>query len=184
MQKIYLAFGSNLGDRLGYISAAICSLEKAGIKLLNVSSVYESEPYGFIEQSAFLNCVGSFEYRGTPEELLDTTMGIEQKLLRTREIHWGPRTIDIDVLLFGTMIYNSKRLTIPHYDMKNRSFVLVPLLEIAPDIVEPGTGISYSEYYKKLEASIGLKLIEPADTFYKKLKLGCLITSTKGGLYE
>jgi len=182
MKTVYLAFGSNLGDRTENIMFAVCSLKEKEIELLDISNLYESEPYGVVDQPAFLNCVGKFRYYGTPESLLDITMEVEKKLYRKRERRWGPRTIDIDILLFGTTGYKSDRLTIPHYDMKNRSFVLIPLLEIAPNILEPGTGIPYREYLKDMSGN-DLKLAKSSEAFLKELKITCIVSPLKGGYY-
>ncbi|OAA31802.1 hypothetical protein AT15_02950 [Kosmotoga arenicorallina S304] len=172
MKTVYLAFGSNLGDKVANIASAMCALEEKGVELLDISSLYETEPYGVTDQPAFLNCVGKYRYSGTPERLLDIVMQVEKKLHRKREIRWGPRTIDIDILLFGNEEYKSERLILPHYDMQNRSFVLVPLLEISPNISEPGTGIPYRKYLELLSQK-KLRQVKTPESLLEDFKNAC-----------
>lgn len=133
---LYLSLGSNIGDRANHLRDAIARLETTG-RVLSVSSFYETEPVDFTDQAWFLNCAVSLETTSTPTQLMAALLGIEQEMGRQRNQEKGPRTIDIDILLFGDEIVNSVELTIPHPAMHQRRFVLGPLAEIAPGIVHP-----------------------------------------------
>jgi 2-amino-4-hydroxy-6-hydroxymethyldihydropteridine diphosphokinase len=127
----YLALGSNLGDRAGILLRAIKKLhEQPGIRVVRVSSVYETEPVGYVEQEAFLNMVVAVETELSPDELLNTALSVERELGRVRTIRWGPRTIDVDLLLYGQASIQQENLIIPHPAMAERAFVLVPLLDV------------------------------------------------------
>ena len=133
-----LGLGSNLGDREGYIKTAIEQLGKDDyIKVKKVSSFIETEPYGPVEQPDFLNAAVLIETLYTAEELLSVTSDIEQDAKRERIIHWGPRTLDIDLLLFDEEIISTEKLIIPHKEMHLRDFVLRPADEIAPYLLHP-----------------------------------------------
>jgi 2-amino-4-hydroxy-6-hydroxymethyldihydropteridine diphosphokinase len=128
-----------MGERIDYLTGAIEKLnEHEKVKVVNVSSVYETDPVGYTEQSAFLNIVLSVITKLYPHELLEECMKIETELGRKREIRWGPRTIDLDILLFNQENIDTKELIIPHPRMSERAFVLIPLLEIASDLSIPG----------------------------------------------
>lgn len=142
----YLSLGSNLGDRKSNLQQASNELAKAG-EIVCGSSVYETEPQDYADQPAFLNCVLALKSELSPFALLRWTQGIETAMGRTpSDIAKGPRLIDIDILLLGTFIVHSERLTIPHPRMLQRRFVLEPLAEIAPDLRHPETGSLLSEY--------------------------------------
>lgn len=137
MHKIvYLSLGSNLGDREANLRAAIDRLGMLG-KIVAVSSFYETEPVEFIAQPWFLNCVVKLHTEKMPKQLLAGILHIEQQLGRRRVQKKGPRTIDIDILLFGNSIIETKGLTVPHPAMQERRFVLEPLTEIAPEVRHP-----------------------------------------------
>ncbi|WP_248663812.1 2-amino-4-hydroxy-6-hydroxymethyldihydropteridine diphosphokinase [Fuchsiella alkaliacetigena] len=139
MPIAYLSLGSNLGDREDYLRQAIAKLSAhCEIKVLNTSAVYQTEAVGYEEQADFLNLVVEIESSLKPIELLDFTQEIENQLDRTREIRWGPRTIDIDIILFGQEEINSPRLTIPHPRFHKRAFVLVPLAELTKEVIYQG----------------------------------------------
>ena len=134
----YLSIGSNMGDREGYLNAGIEGLKASDeIRVEKVSKFIETEPYGNVEQDTFLN--GCIEIRTllTPRELLKYVNEIEAKEGRVRTVHWGPRTLDIDILLYDNEIVYTPDLKIPHPDMHNREFVLEPLNEIAPFAIHP-----------------------------------------------
>jgi 2-amino-4-hydroxy-6-hydroxymethyldihydropteridine diphosphokinase len=134
----YISLGSNMGERIDYLTGAIEKLnEHEKIKVVNISSVYETDPVGYTEQSAFLNIVLSVITKLNPHELLAACMKIETELGRKREIRWGPRTIDLDILLYNQENMDTKDLIIPHPRMSERAFVLIPLLEIASDLSIP-----------------------------------------------
>lgn len=121
-----------MGDRLEYLERAINELNNhEQIKVVNVSSIYETDPVGYTEQSAFLNMVASVITSLKPEDLLEECLKIELLLGRKREIRWGPRTIDLDILMYNQENMETERLIIPHPRMKERAFVLIPLMEIA-----------------------------------------------------
>ncbi|MDT2829360.1 2-amino-4-hydroxy-6-hydroxymethyldihydropteridine diphosphokinase [Vagococcus carniphilus] len=127
----YLALGSNIGDRLATLKKAVRLLSKSEkVTVLKKSFIYETEPYGGVAQDNFLNAVLKIETNLSPLELLDLTQGVENSLGRERLVRWGPRTIDIDLLLLGTEEITSEKLTIPHIELKKRSFVLIPLKDV------------------------------------------------------
>ena len=135
---VYLGIGSNLGDKRGYLNMAVEELGKdESISSLKVSEYIETEPYGPVEQPDFLNGVVEIETTLEPMELLTIIHDIEQEAGRGRIIHWGPRTLDIDILLYDDKIINTSDLTIPHPEMHKRDFVLKPLVEIAPYVYHP-----------------------------------------------
>lgn len=132
----YIGIGSNMGDRKANCLRAIESLSEAG-RVLTVSSLYYTEPVGYREQEDFINAVAAVETDHSPLELLIACQSIEDRLGRTRTVRWGPRTVDLDILLYGDQVVNLPQLAIPHPLMASRKFVLVPLAEIAPDAVHP-----------------------------------------------
>lgn len=133
---VYLSLGSNVGDRKERLLDAIRRLETAG-RVIEVSSIYETEPVEFTEQPWFLNCAVALETGKGPRELMTALLGIEEEMGRRRVRTKGPRSIDIDILLFENEIVDSKELTIPHPAMQERRFVLEPLAEIAPQVLHP-----------------------------------------------
>lgn len=139
--KFYLSLGSNIGDREHFIRTAIQLLDQSRdqLQVVQLSSFYETEPVGLTEQASFLNIAAKGYTAFTPEELLKHTQNIEEQLGRTREVRWGPRVIDIDILLYNNIRMNTEQLVIPHPRMTERAFVLVPLAEIEPDLILPGS---------------------------------------------
>lgn len=136
--KAYLSIGSNIGDREGYLDFAIDRLNALkDTKVTAVSDYLETEPYGDVEQDDFLNGALEIETLKTPQELLETTMGIEQEAHRERIIHWGPRTLDIDILFYDNVVLMEENLKIPHVEIPKREFVLEPLAGIAPYFIHP-----------------------------------------------
>jgi 2-amino-4-hydroxy-6-hydroxymethyldihydropteridine diphosphokinase len=133
---VYLSLGSNVGHREAHLRDAIMRLESAG-RIVAVSSFYETEPVEFTQQPWFLNRAVALETTQLPEQLMATLLQIEQQMGRRRVQKKGPRTIDIDILLFGDTVTNSAHLTIPHPTMHLRRFVLEPLAEIAPEVIHP-----------------------------------------------
>jgi 2-amino-4-hydroxy-6-hydroxymethyldihydropteridine diphosphokinase len=134
----YIGFGSNLGDRCALVNQALVKVtELPTCRLTGLSSLYESAPVGYLEQGNFLNGVVRLETSLAAGELLARLLFIEQELGRVREIHWGPRTIDLDILLYGNVRIGEAKLKIPHPELVNRSFVLEPLAEIAPELIPP-----------------------------------------------
>ncbi|SHF12415.1 2-amino-4-hydroxy-6-hydroxymethyldihydropteridinediphosphokinase [Caldanaerobius fijiensis DSM 17918] len=143
MPIAYLSIGSNLGDRYGFLKKAIAALQDAGIEIVRCSSVYETIPVGYIEQPNFLNAVLEVQTNYSPHQLLDIIHAVERDLGRQRNIRWGPRTIDIDILLYDEIYVSDEDLVIPHPEMLKRAFVLVPLGEIRPDIVLNKKPVAY-----------------------------------------
>jgi 2-amino-4-hydroxy-6-hydroxymethyldihydropteridine diphosphokinase len=135
-ESVYLSLGSNIGDRAGNLNAAIDRLRALG-EVVAVSSFYETEPVECTAQPWFLNCAVKLDTEKNPDHLLAGILDIEQQLGRRRGQQKGPRTIDLDILLFGNSIVKAQGLTIPHPSMHERRFVLEPLAEIAPDVRHP-----------------------------------------------
>jgi 2-amino-4-hydroxy-6-hydroxymethyldihydropteridine diphosphokinase len=133
---VYLSLGSNLGDRAANLSLAIEQLRTLG-EIEKVSSFYETEPVEFAAQPWFLNCAVELDTEKMPKQLLSGILDVEQQMGRRRTQKKGPRAIDIDILLFGNSIIDTKGLTVPHPAMHERRFVLEPLAEIAPDVRHP-----------------------------------------------
>jgi 2-amino-4-hydroxy-6-hydroxymethyldihydropteridine diphosphokinase len=133
---VYLSLGSNIGDRESQLRRAQAQLGAAG-RVLKVSSFYETEPVEFTQQPWFVNCALALETTRTPQQLLSEILTIEREMGRRREQNKGPRSLDIDILLFADRIIDSKDLTIPHPAMHQRRFVLEPLAEIAPETEHP-----------------------------------------------
>ena len=131
--SVYLSLGSNLGDRQAYLQQGIKELDAlSSCKVCEQSQIIETEPYGNVPQDRFLNCVIRIDTVLKPEQLLEELHKIEANAGRTREVHWGPRTLDMDILFYDHITVNTPELTIPHADLHNRDFVLKPLCEIAP----------------------------------------------------
>lgn len=132
---VYIALGSNMGDRYTHLSQAIELLQAhPAIEVEDVSSVYETDPVGYTEQDQFLNLVIKISTNLLPQELLMVTQKVENKLGRKREIKWGPRTIDLDILLYNHENIEAENLIVPHPRMFERAFVIVPLMEINQEI--------------------------------------------------
>ena len=136
MTTVYIGIGSNLGDRIANCANALTEIR--GFADINrVSSVYETEPVGAKEQPEFINCVIGVDTDLKPEDLLKLLKDTEVRLGRTLSDKWGPRVIDLDIILYGNRLFESAELVIPHPEAHLRKFVLVPLDEIAPDILHP-----------------------------------------------
>lgn len=132
MSKVYLGLGSNIEPRLDFLQEAVEKLaDSERIMIVKKSSVYQTKPYGYLEQEDFLNAVILIKTSLNPEELLEKVLKIEKEIGRVRDEVWGPRKIDIDILLYDKIKYASKNLEIPHPEIKKRAFVMIPLLEIA-----------------------------------------------------
>lgn len=135
MAKAYLGLGSNIGNKKENIEKALGLLEAyEDIRITAVSSYYETDPVGYLEQDCFLNIAVTIETSLKPKQLLCCCNEIENQLKRKREIRWGPRTLDVDILLYENYFSQDEELTIPHPRMCERSFVMIPLYEIAKDI--------------------------------------------------
>lgn len=153
--EAYIAVGSNMGDSRGHIAKALGQLEKhKDIQVTKVSGLLETLPYGGVEQENFVN--GMFEIRTllTPEELLRELHKIEASEGRERKIHWGSRTLDLDIIFYDDLIYSSEDLVIPHVDMENRYFVLKPLSELAPNFRHPITHKTVAQMLAELPVDL------------------------------
>lgn len=149
--RAYIALGSNLGDKKAYLDQAIKALKQhKECRVQKVSSYLVTEPYGGVEQDDFLNACLSLDTLLSPEELLDLLHEIEQAALRERLIHWGPRTLDLDILLYDNEVLETEDLIIPHVEMHKRDFVLKPLAEIAPNKRHPILGKTIGELAAQL----------------------------------
>ena len=152
MNTVYLALGSNLGDRLANLQAAEAALAPE-IRLLAASPVYETPPWGVVEQPAFLNQVLQVETELDPPALLQRIKQLERDLGRQPSVRYGPRQIDIDILFYGDLIFNSLVLSIPHPRLDERAFVLAPLADLAPDLLHPVLGLSVRQMLEKVDRS-------------------------------
>ncbi|AMG18955.1 2-amino-4-hydroxy-6-hydroxymethyldihydropteridine pyrophosphokinase [Staphylococcus saprophyticus] len=140
MTYAYLGLGSNVGERLTQLEAAISILnDKEGITVTQKSPIYETDPVGYVDQPQFLNQCIEVQTTLEPNELLKACLDTEQQLHRVRDIRWGPRTLDVDILLYGDQIINESELIVPHPRMLERSFVLIPLNDIATNVIEPNS---------------------------------------------
>jgi 2-amino-4-hydroxy-6-hydroxymethyldihydropteridine diphosphokinase len=139
--KTYIGLGANLGEREAQIRLALDDLARLpASRLVRASSLYDSEPVGEPDQPNFLNAVAELETELTARQLLWNLLLIERRLGRTRTRRWGPRTIDLDLLLYGPLVIDEPDLQVPHPELTRRSFVLVPLVELDPLLVHPVTG--------------------------------------------
>ena len=147
----YIALGSNIGDKSAYINSAITALNNDSCcKILKVSDLITTTPYGYTKQDEFLNGVLCLRTLYSPQELLALVQQIEKNANRVREIHWGPRTLDLDIIFYDNLIVAEDNLVIPHTDMINRDFVLSPLNQIAPYHIHPVYNKSVHELWLNL----------------------------------
>ena len=149
----YLSVGSNMGDKEKNLNGAMDELSKDMlIKIVKKSKLCETKPYGYEEQDDFVNDALEIKTLYTPEELLDKIHDVEKMFGRVRDVHWGPRTLDIDIIMYDSLVMNSERLTIPHADMHNRKFVLKPLAEINEQLVHPVFGKTVGQMLTEVQA--------------------------------
>jgi 2-amino-4-hydroxy-6-hydroxymethyldihydropteridine diphosphokinase len=149
--RAYIGLGSNLGDREAMIRLAIDDLARLPeTTLAKASSLYDTEPAGEVDQPNFLNAVAAIDTQLTARQLLWNLQLIEKRLGRVRTQKWGPRTIDLDLLLYGSLILEEPDLRVPHPELLRRSFVLVPLVEIEPLLVHPATGETLVHHLSRL----------------------------------
>ena len=148
----YIALGSNMGEKEKYLDMALDEFRaNPKIRLGKVASYIETEPYGGVEQDRFINSMCCVETLYSPYDLLDELHRIEQLAERKREIHWGPRTLDLDIIYYDDLVMAEEDLIIPHADMENRTFVLEPLCEIAPYLRHPVSGTTTKGMLERLK---------------------------------
>jgi 2-amino-4-hydroxy-6-hydroxymethyldihydropteridine diphosphokinase len=162
--RAYIALGSNIGDRAGFLLLAVQGILEAGIPVTGLSRIYETEPLDVIDQPEFLNMVAeSCGDLPSPEQLLARLLRVETALGRRREALRGPRTIDLDLLLYDENQRSSEYLMLPHPRLHMRRFVLAPLAELAPHLIPPGMNRSISELLDDLKDAGEVKLWTPAE---------------------
>jgi 2-amino-4-hydroxy-6-hydroxymethyldihydropteridine diphosphokinase len=165
IQNAYVGLGSNLGDRAGYLLLGVRGMLDAGLDVIRLSSIYETEPVEYEQQPAFLNMVA--ELRGStlpsPEQTLARLLRIEYSLGRTRDVRMGPRTIDLDLLIFKDQQIETEFLTVPHPRLAARRFVLVPLNELVPSLIHPVLGEPISELLSEVSRWTPGKPTDSAD---------------------
>lgn len=157
---VYLALGANLGDRAANLRAAVAALPPA-VKVLALSPIYETPPWGLVEQPPFLNQVLRGETSLNPLDLLVYLKEIERRLGRQKTVRYGPRTIDLDILFYDLETVETPELTIPHPRLPERAFVLVPLADLDPDLRHPGLGVSVRKLLEQVDRS-AIKPFHPA----------------------
>ena len=149
--KTIIAIGSNMGDREQYINKALEQIEAKAGHILAVSDTIETKAYGVTDQADFLNLAIQIDTPLSPRQLLEVLHEIEADLDRVRLIHWGPRTIDLDIIFYEDQIIDEDDLHIPHADFRNRTFVLGPICQIAPDLIDPRSGKTVSQLLRELQ---------------------------------
>lgn len=142
MHKAYLLIGGNMGNRVGYLEQAASLIGKMAGRVTRCSSIYETAAWGKMDQAAFLNQVLELETEEDAMDLMTTLLLIEEKMGRRRLNRYGPRIIDIDILLFDQQVHDTAHIAIPHPQLPNRRFALVPLAELASDLVHPVEGVT------------------------------------------
>ena len=160
MEEVFIGFGSNVGDSERTCLEAVRALDRrAGIRVLAVSSLYRTEPVGMTEQNWFINGVARCGTDLAPLDLLGAVLEIEKEFGRVRRERWGPRTLDLDILLYGERLLDEPLLRVPHPLLHERRFVLVPLAEIAPDLVHPRLRITMGDLLDRLDGSAGQRVV-------------------------
>ncbi|MEW5898498.1 MAG: 2-amino-4-hydroxy-6-hydroxymethyldihydropteridine diphosphokinase [Bacillota bacterium] len=148
--RCFLGLGANLGDKEASLKTAISFLEREkDIRVRRVAPFYWTAPWGYTDQDWFINTVVEIETSLSPKQLLNVLLAIEEKMGRVRGVRWGPRVIDLDLLLYGNAVLNEPNLIVPHPRMASRAFVLAPLADLDPDLVIPGQG-RVADLWKKV----------------------------------
>lgn len=164
MNCAYIGLGTNLGDRESYLRSAIEELSNhPSNQITAISSIYETDPWGYEEQGKFLNMVICLQTELTPQDLLAYCMLVEQKLGRKREIKWGPRTIDLDILLFNQENMVTENLIVPHPRILERAFVAIPLVELDKDITLPNMDKPVREVMDDIPDKKGVRVWKQKD---------------------
>ena len=159
IQTVYLGLGSNMGERAENISFGLRLLSQS-VHLDSVSSMYETEPQEYRKQDRFLNLVCKAKTTLSPIQMLVRAKSVEVKVGRVPTFRYGPRVLDIDVLLYGDQVIDTAELTVPHPRMTERAFVLVPLLEIAPDLLHPKQRLKFIDLLDAMNDVHGVRLVE------------------------
>jgi len=169
--KAYISLGSNLGDRGGNLLLAVRGMMEASICVTRLSSIYETEPVGEVDQTPFLNMVAEADSPlPEPQQVMARLLRIEWLLGRTREVKGGPRTIDLDLLLYGEVESKTEFLMLPHPRMHARRFVLEPLVEIAPHLVHPTLKCTAAELLESINDQSTVKRWEPTSAITARLR--------------
>jgi 2-amino-4-hydroxy-6-hydroxymethyldihydropteridine diphosphokinase len=165
MDQVFIGLGSNLGDRTYYLRKALIELiNSPHIIIKKYSSVYETEPVGKKDQPQFLNMVSELESTLPPLDLLRRLKEIENTLGRTHTEHWGPREIDLDILYYGSEVFHDENLQLPHPEIANRRFVLLPMKEIAGEFFDPKQLLNINELFQRCsDTSMIRKIFPPMD---------------------
>jgi 2-amino-4-hydroxy-6-hydroxymethyldihydropteridine diphosphokinase len=157
---VYLLLGSNIGDRLDNLLNARNSIQDFG-PIITTSSLYQTQAWGNTQQPDFLNQIVEISYKKSPQQLLVDVLSIENKMGRLRSEKWGPRSIDIDILFFGQIIVADKNLKIPHPEITNRKFTLLPLTEIAPEFIHPVSGKTSRQMLSECTDHSSVEILTP-----------------------
>ena len=161
-EMVFIGLGSNLGDRLAYIQSALNYLAKnPAVKLIATSAAYTTAPEGYLDQPPFLNAAAALQTTLPPPDLLDALLAIEAAHQRRRRIHWGPRTLDLDMLLYGQRLLNTPSLSVPHPFLTERRFFLAPLCQIAPALRHPGSQCLLSTYLRRCSDLSPMPIFSP-----------------------
>ncbi len=164
MTKVYLSTGSNLGDRLASLQLAVEALNNyPGISVLRVSPVYETEPWGYLDQPHFLNQVVEIETEIPPADLLPVMKHLEKDMGRVPNFKNGPRVIDVDIILYGNQIVEQDGITIPHPSIAQRAFVLAPLADLIPHYIHPKLGVTITQLMEEIDCSGVTRFVGPGD---------------------
>lgn len=169
MHQVFTGLGSNEGDRLKNIVDALIRINHNQCHVIKISSIYETQPVGPVAQSDFLNAVAEIKTNYNPLELLTLFKSVEKKTGRRRSARWGPRMIDLDVLTFDQIVLHHPQLTIPHVELVNRRFVLVPFHEIAPQCFIAGSGKTVSQLLKESRDNSQVNFYLSSCSVWKKL---------------
>jgi len=170
MRRAFLGLGSNIGDREEHVLLSIREIKKIpGVKFKHVSGLYNTEPVGHVQQDNFLNAAVEVSIIISPEKLLDELQKIEKRMGRTREIKWGPRIIDLDILYIESVKSNAENLILPHKELAFRRFVLQPLHEIATIIFINGTGKTVKQLLNETPDISKVELYMTSDAVLNKL---------------